>query len=315
MIEDVLRKVVDEADAGRPVALCVIVAARGSTPQPVGTMVCVDQAAQMTGTLGGGCVEADVRRQAHQGLSDRTGHVTTFTLDHDFGYDDGMLCGGQMDVAIVVYSNAEEALTIKDALRAIESGASTEIPLRVSRDAERLEYRVRVAAAPKLVTVGGGHIGRLLAQTMVALDFRVTVLDDRAEFANPDRFPPPIEVVAGDIAATLKKWAIDAQTYMVIVTRGHKHDEAALRSVLNSPARYLGMIGSRRKIQIIFDDLRREGASEDQLARVHAPIGLDIGAVTAQEIALSIAAQLVSVRRAEHEGAGLGPMVTSSVEP
>lgn len=315
MIEEVLRKVVTEAAAGRPVALCAIVAARGSIPQPVGTMVCVDHAAHVTGTLGGGCVEADVRRLAHQCLSGDVGRLTTFTLDHDFGYDDGMLCGGQMDIAIAVYSRPNETTAIEDALGKVDSGSSAEIPLRVAADAKSLLFRIRVAAAPRLVIVGGGHIGRLLAQMMVALDFRVTVLDDRSEFANPRRFPPPIATVVGDIAATLQRWAIDSNTYVVIVTRGHKHDEAALRGVIRSPARYLGMIGSRRKIQIVFDDLRHDDTSEELLTRVHAPVGLNIGAVTAGEIALSIAAQLVAVRRAEPVDVGAEPMVTSSVEP
>ncbi|RME39326.1 MAG: XdhC/CoxI family protein, partial [Planctomycetota bacterium] len=116
-------------------------------------------------------------------------------------------------------------------------------------------------------------------------------------FANADRFPPPMRPVVGDIEETLRGFPIDASTYVVIVTRGHRHDERALAAVVDSPARYIGMIGSRRKIDVIFDGLRRRGVSGERLARVHAPIGLDIGAVTTDEIALSIAAQLVSVRR------------------
>ena len=314
MIEQVLRKVVSEAAAGRPAALCAIVAARGSTPQPVGTMVCVDHAAHVVGTLGGGCVEAEVRHLAHRCLSGGNARLVTFTLDHDFGYDDGMLCGGQMDVAIAVYSQAAETTVIEDALRTMDSGCSAEIPLRVTADARSLLFRIRVAPAPKLIIVGGGHIGRLLAQMMPTLDFRVTVLDDRSEFANEGRFPPPIATVVGAIGTTLQRWLIDSNTYVVIVTRGHKHDEAALRSVIRSPARYLGMIGSRRKVRIIFDDLRHEGVPEELLARVHAPIGMNIGAVSAGEIALSIASQLVSVRRTEPVGASAEPIVTTCVE-
>jgi xanthine dehydrogenase accessory factor len=314
MIEDVLRKVVDEVGAGRPVALCAIVAARGSTPQPAGTMVCVDHAAHLTGTLGGGCVEADVRRKAHQCLSDKVGRMITFALDHDFGYDDGMLCGGQMDVALAVYSPANDIGAIVNALQQLNQGLPAEIPLRLSVDAGNVEYCIRIAATPKLVIVGGGHIGRILAQMSVPLGFRVTVLDDRQQFANPDRFPPPITPVAGDISAALKEWPIDSDTYFVIVTRGHKHDEAALRSVIGSSVRYIGMIGSRRKIRVIFDDLKHDGTPDAQLARVHAPIGLKIGAVTAEEIALSIAAELVSVRRAECGPKVTGPTLISRAE-
>ena len=315
VIEDVFQKVVDELEAGRPVALCAIVAARGSTPQPPGTMVCVDQAAQMTGTLGGGCVEADVRRKAHQCLSDRVGRIVTFALDHDFGYDDGMLCGGQLDVALAVYSRTEDAVAVVEALQQLNQGSPTEIPLRIANGTKTDVYRIRIAATPKLVIVGGGHIGRILAQMSVPLGFRVTVLDDRLQFANPDRFPPPITPVVGDVARVLREWPIDANTYIVIVTRGHKHDEAALRSVIGSPARYIGMIGSRRKICVIFDDLKHDGVPDAQIAQVHAPIGLNIGAVTAEEIALSIAAELVSVRRAEKRMKVIGPAKSASAKP
>jgi len=163
-------------------------------------------------------------------------------------------------------------------------------------------------AAPHLVIAGAGHISRVLAGMMVRMGFSVHVIDDRADYANPDRFPPPFDPVAGDIAKTLSDWPVNHNTYVVIVTRGHKHDEQALRSVLSSNARYIGMIGSRRKIKVIFDDLQHAGATEAQLSRLHAPIGLDISAVTANEIALSIAAQLVSVRRADHRDAVQGPI-------
>ena len=113
--------------------------------------------------------------------------------------------------------------------------------------------------------------------------------------------------MVGDIEKTLSGWPIDAGTYVVIVTRGHKHDERALGAVLGSPARYIGMIGSRRKIKIIFDDLRESGTTEQQLERVHAPIGLDMNAVTIEEIAVSIAAELVSVRRADYRQCVEGP--------
>ncbi len=315
MIEDVLRKIIDEVRADRPAALCAIVATRGSTPQPPGTLVCVDHAAHMTGTLGGGCVEADVRRQAHQCLSNKVGCCVTFKLDHDFGYDDGMLCGGQMDIAVAVYSSTNDIRAMVHALHQLDCGSAAEIPLRIPGDKGMVEHGIRISATPKLLIVGGGHIGRILAQMAVPLGFCVTILDDRQQFANADRFPPPITPVAGDIAGVLEEWPIDGNTYIVIVTRGHKHDETALRCVIGSSARYIGMIGSRRKIGVIFDDLKNQGVADSQIARVHAPIGLEIGAVTAEEIALSIAAELVSVRRAEVGTQVTGPTVISKADP
>ena len=318
-----------EVGAGRRVALCAVVATRGSTPQPAGVMVAVDEAAGLTGTIGGGCVEADVRRQAHGLLSEAatdsnpspaehnsgkapgSGSLITFTLDHDFGYDDGLICGGQMDVAIEVLSSSTDVTTFWKAVDRLRGGLDAAVPIRVPTAEGPVEYRIRVEPSPKLVIAGAGHISRILADMTVRLDFTVHVIDDRLEFANAQRFPHPIKPVVGDISGTLAEWPIDAGTYIVVVTRGHKHDEQALEAVLDSPARYIGMIGSRRKIKVIFDDLLHGGASKERLSRVHAPVGLDIGGVTVEEIALSIAAQLVSVRRSERHKAVEGPFPIS----
>lgn len=261
----------------------------------------------MTGTLGGGCMEADVRRRAHELLTDARSELFTFELDHDFGYDDGMICGGQMDVAVSVLDSANHIPPIRRAVADLQRGEASSLALRIATDKGLVEYRLRLESAPRLLIAGGGHIARRVADLAVPLGFCVTVLDDRSAYANAERFPPPITPLVGDIAKTLSDSPIDANTYIVIVTRGHQHDERALEAVLDSPARYVGMIGSHRKIDVIFEDLRHAGASDEQLARVHAPIGLSIGSVTTQEIAVSIAAELVSVRRAQRHRAVEGP--------
>jgi len=308
---EVLNAAASELEASRAVALCAIVATRGSVPQPAGTMVCVNEGFQMTGTIGGGCVEAEIRNQAFAQLSSRPfeessnrdrggpGKLLTLRLDHDFGFDDGMICGGELDVAVSVWQGTEHARVMRAACQALGVGEGTVLPMRVGSAAGQVEYRVHVESTPDLIIAGGGHIGRLVAHFALPLGFAVTVIDDRREFANEERFPPPIHPVVGDIGTTLSGLAMGSSTYIVIVTRGHRHDEQALASVLKSKAKYIGLIGSRRKVLVIFDDLRHAGATEDQLARVHAPIGVKIGAVTTEEIALSIAAELVSVRRAE----------------
>ncbi len=304
---EILETVVHEVGAGRRVALCAIVATRGSTPQPAGTIVCVDEAACLTGTLGGGCVEADVRRQAHQLLEAEKSEPVTFTLDNDFGYDDGMICGGSLDVAIEVLSRQEHAQAIGQILDHLRAGRRAVLPVRVSTSKGAQEYRLTMDPAPTLVIAGAGHIGKLVAQFAVTLGFAVNVIDDRGEFANARRLPAPIRPVVGDIAKTLSDWPIDSNTYIVIVTRGHLHDERALQSVLGSEAAYIGMIGSKRKIAVIVDDLMHAGATAAQLDRVDAPIGLDIGAVTPEEIACSIAAKLVAVRRKDYKSTVDGP--------
>ncbi|UCE59847.1 MAG: XdhC family protein [Phycisphaerales bacterium] len=318
----ILETVVSELDAGRVAALCAVVATRGSTPREPGAMLCVDQAGQITGTVGGGCTEAEIRRRALELLSAESktdpaggarpaGTLFTFDLDNDFGTDDGLICGGHMDVAVSVIPTPQELTPIREAAADLRVGKAATLPIRVQSSTGPVEYRVRLEEPPRLVIAGGGHIGRVLAEMMLPLGFHVTVIDDRSDFANPERFPPPIKPVTGDIAKTLSDWPIDTNTYVVIVTRGHKHDEEALGAVLDSPAKYLGMIGSRRKIKVIYDDLKHAGATQAQLDRVHSPIGLDIGAVTPEEIGISIAAELISVRRADHCNIVEGPIAVT----
>jgi xanthine dehydrogenase accessory factor len=148
----------------------------------------------------------------------------------------------------------------------------------------------------RLLIVGGGHVGQALGALAAELDFDVWVVDDREEFANEKRFPAAQKRIVGPIPETLSKLEITPDTYCVIVTRGHNHDEQALYQLVDRGARYVGLIGSRRKIKMIFDDLLAEGVSPEVLERVYAPLGIDIGSQTVPEIALSIAAELVSHR-------------------
>lgn len=267
----------------------------------------------MTGTLGGGCVEAAVRRSAHQLLLRDHSEIVTCPLDHDFGYDDGMICGGTMELAVQTLSGPSDAEELHSALTELQRGNSTTLVLQAAHRGEVRAYRIHLEAAPKLLIAGAGHISRLLAPLASSLGFRVWVIDERSEYANGDRFPAPLCPVVGDIAGTLRAWPVDAATYVVIVTRGHKHDEAALKVVARSPAAYVGMIGSRRKVAVIFDDLRSAGVPDDLLQRVHAPIGLPIGAKTAMEIAVSIAAELTAVRRRATPAAVEGPLTPEAV--
>jgi xanthine dehydrogenase accessory factor len=270
-------------------------------------MMIVDETMQTAGTLGGGCVEAEIRKQAFALLKFGVPKLLDFQLDHDFGWDDGLICGGGMDVAVVPLQRRQSAESIRQALEDLRAGRDAIIDLQVERNGQGLAYRIRVEREPTLVIAGAGHVGTELARLCVGLEFRVVVLDDRADFANAQRLPPPIEPVVADIERYLREYPIDAATYVVIVTRGHKHDEAALAAVVNSDAKYVGLIGSRRKIKLIRDDLLAAGVSPKRLDRVHAPIGVAIDAVTVPEIAVSIAAQLIQVRRADQCRMVTGP--------
>ena len=150
----------------------------------------------------------------------------------------------------------------------------------------------------ELIICGGGHVGQAVAQAGVFLGFRVTVIDDRADFAGRERFPDErISLIADDFVTALQSLKITAASHLVIVTRGHKHDEICLREVINKPARYIGMIGSRRRTTTIRAHLKREGIPDELMRRIYAPIGLDIGAQTPEEIALAILAEVIMIRR------------------
>jgi xanthine dehydrogenase accessory factor len=301
--------------AGRRVALCVVVARRGSAPQVPGAMMTVDEAGQVAGTVGGGVVEAVVQRRALELIASSGSGVYTFDLEDACGQGEAAICGGEMDVAIMAVWHEKQVEPIRKALGRLHEGHMGTLPIQVSTAEGPVEYHLNLESMPKLVIAGGGHVGLALARAAVPLGFKVSVVDDRLEFANAERFPPPIEPVAGDMAETLRGWPIDANTYVAIVTRGHMYDEHALAAVLNSPAKYVGMIGSRRKIDIVFGKLRQKGATQEQLQRVHAPIGLPIRGVTPEEIAISIAAELISVRRADHRSTVEGPFPVTDVEP
>jgi xanthine dehydrogenase accessory factor len=153
-----------------------------------------------------------------------------------------------------------------------------------------------VFADPALYIFGGGHVSTEIVPLAARAGFKVVVIDDREEYAAPDRFPQAAKVQCRPFAGVLKKLDIDHTSYIVIVTRGHMHDKTILEQSLKTDAKYIGMIGSRRKRDMIYDKLLEEGFTQDDLGRICSPIGLDIGAETPEEIAVSIAAELIKVR-------------------
>ncbi|HMV85779.1 MAG TPA: XdhC family protein [Blastocatellia bacterium] len=164
---------------------------------------------------------------------------------------------------------------------------------------EQVRLLFEISRPPlELIICGGGHVGQAVAVAGCFLDFQVTVIDDRAEFAAREKFPDErIRLIADDFVVALRTLRITPAAHIVIVTRGHRHDEICLQEVIDKPARYIGMIGSRRRTTTIRERLKREGIAPELLRRVHAPIGLDIGALTPEEIALAILAEIVLVRR------------------
>ncbi len=313
LCDEILRRLGE----GEVVALCTVVRSRGSTPQGAGAKMLVLADGRTVGTLGGGCVEAEVRRRTLEVLLDSSlceaasgRELMTFRLDHDYGWDDGLICGGIMDVAVEVLTASDRARfeALADELRANREGM---FEARYLLESEAKIYREIIPPTPTLVIAGAGHVGQALAGLAGPLGFRVAVVDDRPDVLAAERFPAGVRRIVGDIEAELRRFPVDAHTYCVIVTRGHRHDGAALAAVVESPAKHVGLIGSKRKVRTILGDLFASGVSREALSRVHAPVGLEIGAVTPAEIAVSIAAELVAVRRGV---AGAGSMKMSAGE-
>ncbi len=334
----VLEQMIARLAGGKPMVVSILVETVGSSPQEAGAWMALLADASQLGTLGGGCVEAEVRRRALPLLSSGGFRLDRFNMDADYGWDDGLICGGR--IAVLSFRTGEDALA---ALRAWQEGRAAGRPgvacALADGEAARLYYSDAAPPAPlaatveieawrgwlelglphfesdgvrhlyvepqgareRLIIAGAGHVGCALARLAARLDFETTVLDDRADFANRPRFPDAAAILVGPIAATLAEMQLTQRDYVVLVTRGHKHDEEALAAVIEKSPAYLGMIGSRRKVALIFHDLRDMGVSKQRLEEVHAPIGLPIGSRTVEEIATSIAAELVQVRAAMRE--------------
>jgi xanthine dehydrogenase accessory factor len=351
-MRSVLQDLLDALDSGRQVAYCRLVETRGSTPQKAGAMMLVFPDGSQAGTLGGGCVEAEVKRRALAVMSQGEPILEKFQLDHDYGWDDGLICGGRMHVLIEpltatvpAYFRELDAMTRRPgcsteaivfdgeasglrelsaylldedgnlcaSLHAEEGGA--ELPPRIRehlkpRGSRPRAYAVQgiaylpTAAPCRLVIVGGGHVGQAVARLAAELDFDVWVIDDRAEYVTSTRFPTATKRLSGAIEDVLPNLEITPDTYCLIVTRGHNHDQEALYHLAGRGARYLGMIGSRRKIKLIFENLMHEGVPAEELADVYAPLGIDIGSQTVPEIAVSICAELVAHRNRDGQVPG-----------
>ncbi len=312
MIE-LLHQIVSHAERGEVVGVCALVRTRGSTPQKAGAMMVVLGGGQSLGTIGGGCVEAEVRSRAMEFMlasaaAPAPASLLRFKLDHDHGWDDGLVCGGVMEVAVqVLRSNAEALEAFAVARDQLAAGLAAKLKILAADEHGAVEeFEMVFEPEPTLIIAGAGHVGAALAAIGHQLNFHVIVIDDRADYASAERLPHAL-IRLGQVDAELQKIALNAMSYVVIVTRGHRRDALALAAVVRSAAGYVGLIGSKRKVLQIFSDLAEQGVSAEQLKRVHAPIGLGIGAVTPSEIAVSIAAEVIAVRR------GIGDRAVTSL--
>ncbi len=210
----------------------------------------------------------------------------------------GSLAGGELEEAVAADSHAALTRLPSTQVESLFYAADGNRLHRLESGPDEFVVMIEVTERPAtLLIVGAGHIGQSLATIGAHVGFSVAVLDDREAFANAERFPMAERVICGDFVEELRRFPIDAQTYIVLVSRGHKQDELSLREVVDSEAAYVGMIGSRRRVGAVLTHLAREGYSREALSRVHTPIGIDIGAETPEEIAVSIIAEIISLRR------------------
>ena len=255
-MREVLEAVLRAEATGEQAALVTVVATEGSTPQKAGARMLVRADGSQVGTIGGGCVEAEMSRRARQVLASRRPQLAGYDLTPEQAGEDGLVCGGRMQVFI-----------------------------------EPIEGQ------PTLCLFGAGHVAQPLAHLAHLAGFRVEVLDDRPRFASAQRFPEAERVVVDDFTTGAAQLTLGPNTYAVVVTRGHKGDAEALRSVLGRGLRYVGLLGSRPKMVHVFQALVEQGLRLEELEQVHTPVGLDIGAQTPEEIAVSILAEMIAVRR------------------
>jgi xanthine dehydrogenase accessory factor len=253
---DIYEQIVELRRQGRRGAVATIVNVRGSIPSFRTAKMLVRDDGSIVGTIGGGCVEADVWQAAREVMETEKPRTLKFDLNQDPKYDTGLVCGGTLEVF------------------------------------------VEPILPPALLYVfGAGHVAFNLCQTAASAGFEVIVTDDRSSYATTERFPAAREVHALDFDEAMQKLDPNESSYIVIVTRGHRDDMRILRWAVQTRARYIGMIGSKRKVIEIFKTLQKEGLPAHLFDRVHAPVGLDIGAVTPEEIAVAITAELIAVRR------------------
>jgi xanthine dehydrogenase accessory factor len=284
-------------------ALGIISGVKGSSPQKQGAKALFFPDDTMLGTLGGGCLEAEIRRRARGALASGKPETFDLTLDHDFGWDDGLICGGT--VFGLILPQAAEAADIWSALARRDQrhvwGVRRNFSICWVADDSDADWIYREVVLPpmSLWIAGSGHIAQAVAPLAQELDFDVTVFDDRPELANGDHFPPGVRLRVGNWGELLETLLPSQSTMGLIVTRGHQHDANVLAEWIHKPFLFLGMIGSRRKSRIIREGfLKRKVATENEFARVASPVGLDIGAVSVPEIAVSIMAQYVQKRAA-----------------
>jgi xanthine dehydrogenase accessory factor len=256
MTFNIYEEIVELRRRGTRAALATIVVRKGSTPRKDSAKMLVYEDGRQMGTIGGGCTEAEVCKEALLVMRSEKPKLLRFDLTDEDADASALLCGGTMEV-----------------------------------------YVEPILPDPTLIVFGAGHVGQAVAEITRMIGFKVSVADDRIKYANADRFPHADALYVDTWDEIFKKLPVDTFTFLLIATRGHQYDLACLRFALQSPAQYIGLMGSRRKTKLLYEALQKEGMDKAIFQRVYSPVGLEIGSETPEEIAVSIAAELVAVRK------------------
>jgi xanthine dehydrogenase accessory factor len=253
---DIYEEIAKLRKEGRKAALATIIQVQGSIPSYESSKILVREDGTIVGTVGGGCVEAEVWSVAQEVMREEKPRRLHFNLNAHPEYDTGLVCGGSLDIFVEP-----------------------------------------ILATPTLYLFGGGHVALHVSRIAEVAGFETVILDDREAFANKERFPRAAATFAGPWEEILARIAPNEFSYLVIATRGHQGDLTCLRWAISKPARFIGMVGSKRKRVEFQKVLESEGVPASQLERVHSPVGLDIGALTPEEIAVAVVAEMIAVRR------------------
>lgn len=253
---DIYEEVVRLRRLGQKCALATIVQVNGSIPAYPSAKMLIREDGSIAGTIGGGCVEAEVWNAARDVMETEKPRSLNFNLGQDAAYDNGLICGGQLSVFVEP-----------------------------------------VIPQPHLLLFGAGHISKCICHISTLAGFGVSVIDNRETYANRERFPEAQEIYSDEYEETFPKLSVNHTTYIVIVTRGHRDDMRVLRWAVDQPARYIAMVGSRRKVLGVIKEFEKEGVPREAFERIYAPMGFEIGAITPEEIAISVVAEMVACRR------------------
>jgi xanthine dehydrogenase accessory factor len=311
------------------VALVTVIDVHGSVPRHPGSKMLVRSTGAILGTVGGGKGEASAIELAVRSIGRKRSDALTVEMQGTEAEGEDMVCGGTCRLLIEYVADTspyamvlqrlekgEKALLVKK-LEGPAEGSPTAVLISVSDEASVQEETAAnclrtgkpafsreaglfydpIFPEEKLLILGGGHVGRSVAVMAAELDFKVTIADDRKALLAPERFPPAVKTICGSYAEVAREFPLDSASYVVVVTRGKASDLECMRAILGRTCRYAGFIGSTRKAKILLDQLREDGFPPEKVAAVHSPIGLDIRAETPAEIAVSILAELVAVRR------------------